>query len=66
MSAGVQHRLHLNSRGHISGLVAEPAGHFILWPGFEVSCYRRPNWLHRIAMRAMFGWRWRSHARVNA
>lgn len=26
--------------------------------GFAVSCFKKPNWLHRTAMRLVLGWEW--------
>ena len=35
-----------------------PVGYLHLVDGFAVAAHRKPRWLHRWAMRAMFGWKW--------
>lgn len=35
------------------------AGYLDIVDGFSIATSARPNWLHRLAMRLVLGWKWR-------
>lgn len=38
---------------------APAVGYLDIVEGFCIATRVRPNWVHRLAMRAVFGWKWR-------
>lgn len=37
----------------------QPAGYMQLAEGLIVPAKKRPSWFHRLAMRLVFGWKWK-------
>ena len=55
-----RYSLRLDENGRVAGFTPpKQAGSIRLAHGFDVAVYTKPCWLHRWAMRLVFGWKWR-------